>query len=89
MIEKIDTNQIQDISEKTMSKPTNAAGTVGNNRTDVSLQIDYASFIAEAIQIPEADAKAVQKAQEMLLSGQLESMENIRAAAENIVKFGI
>ncbi len=89
MIEKIDTSQIQDLSEKLTSKQPNPTGAAQNNNTDVSLQLNYASFIDEAMQAPQTDTNAVRQAQELLASGQLESPENIRAAAENIVDLGI
>ena len=89
MIEKIDANQIRDILEKPSSKQPDYDKTSPNNEVDASLQVDSASLIEKAMQVPEADAEVVQQAQELLLSGQLESPENIRAAAENIIKFGI
>jgi len=88
MIEKINTSQIQDLLEKLSPKqPT--AGAPPNNAADASLQLDYASFIDKATQTPQTDTKAVQRAQELLISGQLENPQNIRVAAENISKFGI
>ena len=89
MIEKIDPNQIRDILEKPSSKQPDCDKTPPSNEVDASLQADYASLIEKAMQAPGADAEVVQQAQELLLSGQLESSENIRAAAENIIKFGI
>ena len=89
MIEKIDTNQIQELLGKSSSKQTDPAKAFPDNGADVSLQVDYASFINKAIQTPQTDTNAVQRAQELLLSGQLESPENIQAAAENIAEFGI
>lgn len=90
MIEKINTNQIHDILGKSTAKnfdPKRQASV--NNTADIDLQIDYASLLNKAIQPSETDIKAVQRARELLESGQLESQENIRQAAENIVKFGI
>jgi len=55
----------------------------------VSLQLDYASFIDKATKTTQTDTNAVERAQELLLSGQLESSQNTREAAENILKFGI
>ena len=89
MIEKINTSQIQELVEKLSSKQPNSAGASPNNAADASLQLDYASFIDKATQRPQTDTNAVKRAQELLLTGQLESTENIRAAAENISKFGI
>ncbi len=89
MIEKIDTSQIQDIVGKLSPKQPDSPKAPVDNSADASLQADYASLISRATQIPEADTKIVRKAQELLQSGQLESPENIREAAENIIKHGI
>jgi len=89
MIDKISTNQISDFFEKSSAGQAGSAEIVAGNQIDASLQTDYAGFIEQATQIPQTDTKAVQQAQQLLLSGQLESPENIRAAAENIIKFGI
>jgi hypothetical protein len=89
MIEKIDTNQIQELPGKSSPKQPDPARAFTDNGADVSLQVDYASFINKATQIPQTDTNAVQRAQELLLSGRLESPENIQAAAENIAEFGI
>lgn len=89
MIEKIDTSQIQELLEKSSPRQPNAAADPPNNDADASLQLDYASFIDEAVRTPQTDTEAVQQAQELLMTGQLESPQNIRAAAENILKFDI
>ena len=89
MIDKINTNPIQDILGKSSSKQPDSAKALGNNGADVSIQVDYASLVNKAIQAQQADAEAVRRAQKLLKSGQLESLENIREAAENIFGFGI
>ena len=89
MIEKIDTSQIQDILEKSSSGQPDSARAPSNIGADASLQLDCDSFIDRAMQAPQTDAEAVRQAQELLLSGELESQQNIRAAAENIVNLGI
>lgn len=89
MIEKIDANQIPDILKKSPSKQPDSAKTPPNNGVDASLQVNYASLIEKANQTSQTDSEAVQRAQELLLSGQLESPENTRAAAEDIITFGI
>ncbi len=88
MIDEVDTNQIRDFLEKSSSRPPNSAGALPNNDADVS-QVNYASFIDDAMQSPQADTQTVQRARELLLSGQLESSEGIREAAEYIVNCGI
>ena len=89
MIDKIYTKQIQDFMEKSLSRQPNSAGITPNNDTDVSLQVNYASFITKATQIPQKGNKAVQHAKELLMTGQLDSPENARKAAEEITEFGI
>ena len=59
------------------------------NEEDVSLQVDYAPLIDKAMQTPQPDDTAVQQAKQLLLSGRLDTPENIRAAAENIIMFGV
>ena len=89
MIEKVDTSQIQGFLEKSSSRQPNSAAALTGNDADVSVQVDYASFIDRAMQTPQTDSQAVQKARELLLSGHLESPENIKRAAKNIITFGI
>ena len=89
MIEKVDINQIQNFLEKPSSGTTGSTPAVTANQVDVSVQVDYASFIDAAMKIPKTDSQAVVKARQLLLSGQLESPENIRKAAENIITLGI
>lgn len=89
MIEKIDANQIADILGESSSKQPGSAKTPTDDGVDASLQVNYASLIEKAKQTLPTDPKAVQRAEELLLSGQLESPENIREAAEDIIKFSI
>jgi hypothetical protein len=89
MIEKVDTNQIQNFLEKTPSRLPSSSPAVSGNDADVSVQVDFASFIDTALQIPTTDPQAIEKARQLLLSGQLESPENIKQAAESIITLGI
>ena len=89
MIDEVDTNQNRDFLEKSSSRQPNSARALPNDDADVSVQVNYASLIDNAMQSPPTDTQAVQRARELLLSGQLESPENVREAAENIVNFGI
>jgi len=86
---KIDSNQMQSFFQKPQPNSRNTVRVLSNEDVDASLRVDYASLIDKAVQIPEADSAAVQRARELLLSGELESPENIRKAAENITRFGI
>lgn len=89
MIEKINNNQIPDILKESSSKQPVAPKVPENNQVDASLQVNYDSLIEKAKQTTQEDVNAVQQARQLLLSGELKSPENIQAAAENIVKFGI
>jgi hypothetical protein len=89
MIEKIDKNQISGILKESSSRQPGLPKNSESDQADASLQISYDSLIEKTKQLPKEDIDAVQKARQLLLSGQLDSPENIRAAAEAIIKFGI
>ena len=89
MIEKVDTNQIQSFLEKTPSRIKKNVAAFAGNDAEVSVQVDYASLIESAIKVPQTDSKAIEQAKKLLLSGQLESPENIQQAADNIINSGI
>jgi hypothetical protein len=86
---KIDADKIHDILTQSSATQPNSTKPAPDNDTDASLQVDFAAFIEKATQTPPADTEAVQHAQELLLSGQLESPENCREAAENIIELSI
>lgn len=89
MIEKIiDTNQPL-MEPGSSSRQPNSAGALPDNDKDVSVQVDYAALIDQALQHPQADAQLVRRARELLLSGQLESDQNVLEAARNITELGI
>ena len=89
MIEKLDTNQIHGFLEKSSSRQPNSTAALPDNDMDASIQVDYASFIDRAMQTPKTDSKAIERARGLLLSGELESLKNIKRAAKNIVTYGI
>lgn len=89
MIEKVEPNQTPDFLERSSSKQSNLTEAHQDIDADVSLHVDYASFIDKAMQIPETDTTAVQRARELLLSGELASLDNTEKAAEYIIDFGI
>jgi hypothetical protein len=88
MIEKIDNEQIRQFVEKAAPQKPPVSRTGGNNEPDATLQVDCVSLIEQA-KSPAAESNTVEKARELLKSGQLDTPENIRQAAENIAKFGI
>lgn len=89
MIDKIENNQLRDILEKYSARQHDPQQVPADSEGDASLQADYACLIEKAKQAPQTDQTAVERARDLLLSGRLESPQNIRAAAENIINFGI
>lgn len=89
MIGKINNNQIRDILEELSSRQLNSGGPVSDSDKDVSVQVHYASLIDQAMQDSQTEADVVAEARKLLRSGRLESTQNIRKAAKNIIRFGI
>lgn len=89
MIDKIDANQIRETLEKSAARLPDTSAARPNTSADASLQTDFASLIENAIQPPQTDKQAVLRARELLASGQLDTPQNIAAAAQNIIEFGI
>lgn len=89
MIDKITNSQMQDILGRSSARQPESAKTPSDSGADVSIQVEYASLINKAMQIQHSDTDAVVKARRLVLSDQLDSPQNIRAAAENIVTLGI
>ncbi len=85
MIDKINNINIQDIVGNSLPKQNDTNKTSSTDDADSSLQVDYASLIEKAAQIPPEDEDAIQQAQILLESGNLDTTENIRAAAQNII----
>lgn len=88
MINKIDNNQPL-IEPGPASGQPNPPRPLPKTGDDVSVQVDYASLIEQALQTPQDEALRIQQARDLLLSGELESPQRIREAAENILKFGV
>ncbi len=90
MIDKINNNnQIPDFMDKTTPKQANTTGAHSDINEDVSVDVNYASFIDKTNQIQETDTQAVERARELLKSGRLENRDFYRQAAEYIIKYGI
>jgi len=88
MIDKIEPNQPL-IEPEASSRRPNSAKAHNDKNADVSLQVNYASFIDKAMQPPQTDAQLLPRAKELLLSGQLESQDKFKEASEYMVLFGI
>lgn len=89
MIDKIDKTQISELMADMASRQTRSAEKADKNEADASVQIDYAALIKNAAQTPESNPENIERARQMISSGLLESYENFRQAAENLLAFGI
>ena len=89
MIDNIHNNQTAHVMGTGGSPRSDAANKRLSDESDATLQVDYAHVIDQATQTGKAKTNAVQKARELLRSGQLTTLANIRSAADDIVRFGI
>ncbi|MHC4322666.1 MAG: hypothetical protein ACYSUX_00165 [Planctomycetota bacterium] len=89
MIDKIGTNNQPLIESGSSTGQPNPSGGIRGSDVDVSVQVNYASLVDKAMQLPKTDDQLVRQARELLLSGKLDSDDIIEIAAENILKYGI
>lgn len=89
MIDKVNNNQIPDILRDVAVRQPQSQRSSGDCKADASLQVSYESLIEQAKQQPADDAQIIERARQMVLSGELDKPENIRQAAKNMIKFGI
>ena len=89
MIDKIDKGQIHEILANLASRQNHSIESLEKNCPDASLQIDYATLIKRATEIFQTDPAAIDEVRQLLSSGELESADNYRKAAENITELGI
>ena len=89
MIENINNRQVSNILNESSSKRPDSANSPIDKDLAASLEVRTQPLIELAIQNPTQDTSAVQRAKQLLASNQLETQKNIKAAAEEILKFGI
>ena len=89
MIDNVHNNQIAQAMGRNVLPHTDAMTKPAADRSDATLQVDFADLINQALQASETETDAVRRARALVESGQLTSLENIRSAAENIITFGI
>jgi hypothetical protein len=89
MIDNIQNNQITQAMGMNALPHPEAPSRPAADGSDATLQVSFADLIRQAIQASETETDAVQKAKELLQSGQLTTPQNIRSAAANMVEFGI
>lgn len=88
MIEKVNLNQIQHIQGE-MTANTTGTSKSSESTQSCTTKIDFDELVERAKQSPADSEQSVEQAKKLLESGELESIENIRKAAENIIKYGI
>ncbi|NLH40214.1 MAG: hypothetical protein GX448_00085 [Planctomycetes bacterium] len=89
MIENVQNNRVAQMMGIGVPPRSDAADQAPASDLDATLQVDFADMVNQALQATETDSNAVAKAKELLQSGQLTTPENIRSAAENMLRFGI
>ena len=89
MIGKVNNEQMPGFVEKSGLQGPDKKQSPSDNQMNVSFEVDWTALINKAIETKPQDAGAVERARKLLLSGQLNSMDNVRRAAENIVDSGI
>lgn len=88
MIDKIDNNKVSDIV-KDVAKQSQPLNRSVADLADASLQISNESLIDKANELPSENTSAVEEAKKLIASGQLDTIDNIKAAAQSILKFGV
>ena len=71
------------------SKKTDTTGSEPTDTSDATVRSEYASIINKALETEEIDLQAVLEAQEALDAGLIDTPENVRDAADNILRDGI
>ena len=88
MIDKINNNPVQQFVKNEQLETQNKIKN-GVSNDSVKTSVSCEKLLAQAQQLDTQDNQAVENARILLLSGQLDTPENIKKAAENILKFGI
>lgn len=89
MIANISTNQMGQSLGTPPLPHADPESTHAQNDLDASLQVDFADLINRAKQAVEDDADAIEKARQLLQSGELTCEARVRSAAESILTLGI
>jgi hypothetical protein len=89
MIDKIDKTQISELMADIASRQARPVEKSDKNNIDASVQIDYAALIKDAAEIQESNPANIERVRQLISSGTLETSENYRQAAENLLVFGI
>ena len=88
MIGKINTNLIQDIQPNKPGKKGDASK-LSPPSPDAAIQVAYGDLISGAMDNAEIAQIAMERAQSLIASGEIDSAESVRGAAKNMLTFGI
>jgi hypothetical protein len=86
MIDRVDNNQPLAGASSMFSNKKRA---LTDNDLDVSINSDYSFLIEMAMKSSQTDSELIEKACELVRTGELESPQNFQKAAEKIITFGI
>jgi len=89
MIENVHNNHVAHMTGMGAVPHADATNRPAADNSDATLQVNFADMVNQAMQAGETGTDAVEKAKELIQSGRLTSVENIRSAAENVLRFGI
>ena len=89
MIDPIQISTIQGTSAKGSPRQSRDPISQAPAEPDATLQIQHGDQIAKAVASDPADADAVQAAEKLLASGEIDSRQSARQAAEDLVDFGV
>ena len=88
MIDKINSENLPDFVEKPSNQQPEKVRSAPDTGKQDSIQVSFTDLVDQA-KAAVTDPDAVQQAKQLLISGQLDTPENITSAAEQIIKYGI
>jgi len=89
MIGKVNNDQMPGFVEKSGLQGPDKKQLPSGSQMNVSFEVDWAALINKAIETKPQEAGAVERARKLLLSGQLDNVDNVRRASKNIIDCGI
>ena len=89
MVNNIDVHRIQDLLLKPVGKKHKTQESSGTSMPEVAFDAEYGDLIATALRFTPADEYSVERARELITTGQLDTPEAVRTAATNIIQSGI
>ncbi|MDO8302911.1 MAG: hypothetical protein Q7T18_06705 [Sedimentisphaerales bacterium] len=88
-INKVQNIQVQSLLDSVAQKDASAKS-APKTASEVTIDVNYQAYTAQALDSGVTDdAEQIAKARELLASGTLDTREAARAAAKNLLKFGV